>query len=138
MHDYLKLIHGAMKAAKADTVLETHCANPQFADVTEMLRLNDIFCTREDVRASMEFRARVARIALPGYPIDTDNDPFISRAAWLDYMRLQPKLGMPSLYTLTHVSFTKSGTPAEAIPSGDWDEIRKIWTKYNEQEQYDK
>ncbi|MFZ2654004.1 MAG: TIM-barrel domain-containing protein [Victivallales bacterium] len=133
MHDYLKLIHDAMKAAKADTVLETHCANPQFADVTEMIRLNDIFSPREEIRKSMEFRARMARIALPGYPIDTDNDPFISRLAWMDYMRFQPQLGMPSLYTLTHVSFTAPGVPAEAIPSDDWDEIRSIWKKYNEE-----
>jgi hypothetical protein len=131
LHDYLKLIHDAMKAAKADTVLETHCANPQFADVTEMIRLNDIFSSKEEIRMSMEFRARMARIALPGYPIDTDNDPFISRAAWMDYMRLQASLGLPSLYTLTHVSFTRPGIPAEAILPGDWDEIRRIWKEYN-------
>lgn len=131
MHDYLKLIHDAMKAAKADTVLETHCANPQFADVTEMIRLNDIFSPKEEIRASMEFRARMARIALPDLPIDTDNDPFISRAAWMDYMRFQPTLGLPSLYTLTHVSFTAPGAAAEAIHSDDWNEIRRIWEEYN-------
>ncbi len=131
MHDYLKLIHDAMKAAKQDTVLETHCANPQFADVTEMIRLNDIFSPKEEIRQSMEFRARMAKIALPGYPVDTDNDPFISREAWMDYMRFQPSLGMPSLYTLTHVSFTKPGIPAEAILPCDWDEIRRIWNEYN-------
>lgn len=130
LHDYVKLIHDSMKAAKADTVLETHCMNPQFADSTEMLRLNDIFCPREDVRPSMEFRSRMASIALPGYPIDTDNDPFISRAAWMDYMRAQPSLGLPSLYTLTHLSFRTEGAEAEAIPAKDWNEIRQIWNDY--------
>lgn len=130
LHDYVKLIHDSMKAAKAGTVLETHCANPQFADVTEMLRLNDLFCLKEDVRPMMEFRAGLARIAMPGYPIDTDNDPFISRAAWMDYMRLQPTLGLPSLYTLTHMSFTAAGKEAEATRDEDWSDIRRIWTDY--------
>ena len=78
----------------------------------------------------MEFRSRMARIALPGYPIDTDNDPFISREAWMDYMRAQPSFGMPSLYTLTHLSFRAEGAEAEAIPVEDWSEIRRIWNDY--------
>ncbi|MDD5705930.1 MAG: hypothetical protein PHR35_08395 [Kiritimatiellae bacterium] len=130
-HDYLKLMHDAMKAAKADAVLETHCANPQFTDVTEMIRLNDLFCQHEDVRPSMAFRSRMAGIALPGYPVDTDNDPFVSRSAWLDYMRFQPELGIPSLYTLTNVSFALPGQAAEAIPMDVWDEIRRLWERYN-------
>ena len=131
VHDYLKLIHDAMKRAKPDTILETHCANPQFADVTEMIRLNDIFSPSEDIRPMMEFRARMSQIALPNCLIDTDCDPFISREAWLDYMRLQPRLGIPSLYSITHASFCAEGSPPEAIPAGDWDEIRRIWTQYN-------
>jgi hypothetical protein len=125
-HDYLKLIHDTMRNAKGDTVLETHCANPHFADVTEMIRLNDIFSLHEDVGPEMTFRAEMARAALPGLPIDTDNDPFISRNAWLDYLRLQPSLGIPSLYTLTHMSFHHD----EPIPAADWDEVRAIWNKY--------
>ncbi len=133
MHDYLALIHDAMKGAKSDTVLETHCANPQFADVTEMIRLNDLFCMQEDVRPSMEFRAQMAHIALPRLPIDTDNDPFFSRKAWIDYLRLQPKLGLPSLYSLTHMSFCAEGVPAEPIEDTDWDEIRTMWNDYEAQ-----
>ncbi|MEI8197009.1 MAG: hypothetical protein WCI73_14010, partial [Phycisphaerae bacterium] len=78
VHHYVKFIHDAMKSAKADTVLETHCANPQFADLTEMLRLNDIFSNRTDINTRMAFRSCMARIANPCCPIDTDNDPFIS------------------------------------------------------------
>lgn len=133
LHDYLQLIHQAMKDANPDTVLETHCANPQFADVTEMLRLNDIFSTHLDVRPAMAFRARLARLALPGYPIDTDNDPFIARAAWLDYLRLQPQLGVPSLYTLTHMSFCRPGEVAEPLLATDWDELRALWLAYEVQ-----
>ncbi len=125
-HDYLKLIHDAMRNAKPDTVLETHCANPHFADVTEMLRLNDIFSLHEDVGSEMTFRAEMARIALPGIPIDTDNDPFISKKSWLDYLCLQPSLGIPSLYTLTHMSFRHD----EPITATDWNEVRAAWNHY--------
>jgi len=131
IHDYLSLIHDAMKAAKMDTVLETHCANPQFADVTEMIRLNDIFCLQEDVRPSMKFRAEMARIALPGLPLDADCDPFISCQAWMDYLRFQPQLGVPSLYSLTHMSFRSSNLPAEPITEREWDEIRTLWNTYD-------
>jgi hypothetical protein len=57
MLDCVKLIFDSMVQAKADTVLETHCAHPLFTGVTDLLRLNDIFCTREDVRPMMAFRA---------------------------------------------------------------------------------
>ena len=130
LHRYVKLVHDAMKAAKDDTVLETHCASPHFADVTEMLRLNDIFCSREDVRPMMAFRARMARIALPGAAIDTDNDPFVSKAAWLDYLRFQPQLGVPSLYTLTHMSSAQQGLAPEALAASDMSEVSRIWHTY--------
>lgn len=130
-HDYLKLIHDAMRNAKPDTVLETHCANPHFADVTEMLRLNDLFSLHEDVGPEMTFRAEMARVALPGIPIDTDNDPFISKKSWLDYLRLQPSLGIPSLYTLTHMSFRHD----EPITDADWDDVRATWNTYTKENQ---
>lgn len=124
-------MHDAMRDAKRDTVLETHCANPHFADVTEMLRLNDIFSLHEDVGPEMRFRAELARVALPGVPIDTDNDPFISKKSWLDYLRLQPSLGIPSLYTLTHMSFRHD----EPTTAADWDEVRKLWNNYLKENQ---
>ncbi len=130
LKDYVGLIHASMHAAKADTVLETHCANPYFADVTDYLRLNDIFSTKVDVSPMMEFRARMARIANPRWALDTDNDPFMDRAGWLDYMRFQPRIGVPSLYSLTHLSTPGAdGTLAE-IRAADLAEISAIWHAY--------
>ena len=130
LFDYVSLIHRAMKPAKRDSVLETHCAHPLFVHVTDMLRLNDIFSVQSDVSAMMVFRARIAQLVNPAWPIDTDNDPFISRAAWLNYMRLQPKLGVPSLYTLTHVSFAANGSDLEAISDADLAEVSRVWLDY--------
>jgi hypothetical protein len=134
MRDYVGLIHGAMRAAKADTVLETHCGNPYFADVSDYLRLNDIFTTDPDVRPMMDFRARMGRIANPFCALDTDNDPFISRDAWLEYMRHQPKIGVPSLYTLTHMSFPGADRKLEAVQAGDLAVVAQIWREYLEKE----
>jgi len=132
LHEYIQLIASTMRDAKAEAVLETHCANPYFVDVTDMLRLNDIFCTHEDVRPMMAFRARIARLVNPHWPIDTDNDPFISRQAWLEYMRFQPTIGIPSLYTATHMSFSLPATPLEVVTPEDLQEIKGIWVEWLE------
>ena len=130
MLDYVTLIHREMKAAKGDTVLETHCANPLFANVTEMLRLNDIFSIDEDICPMMEYRATLARLVNPLWPIDTDNDPFVSKKAWMKYMRKQVQIGVPSLYTLTHLSHALDGRSPEKITNQDIAEVRKIWRMY--------
>jgi len=130
LRDYVALIHEAMREAKPDAVLETHCANPYFADLTEMLRLNDLFGPREDVRPMMEFRATMARLAHPGCPIDTDNSPFISATSWRDYLRYQPRLGVPSLYTLSHMEMGYGGQPQQVIAPEWFDELRGIWQDY--------
>ena len=132
-HDYLRLIWNATRAAKADAVVQTHCAHPQFGDVTNCIRLNDIFLTREDVRPAMAFRALLAGCALPGVACDTDNDPFASTGAWLDYMRFQPSIGIPSLYSLTHVSARLPGRELDPITPAHLREIAAIWKAYLEE-----
>ncbi|MCK6489651.1 MAG: hypothetical protein L6R48_15255 [Planctomycetes bacterium] len=127
LHDYVALIHGAMRAAKADTVLETHCAHPAFAPLTGMLRLNDIFSVREDVRGMMRGRAALARLVNPGWAIDADADPFVSRTAWRDYMLDQPDFAVPSLMSLTHVSFPGPDGTLEAITAADLAELGARW-----------
>lgn len=130
MHDYLRLIWETSRAAKADAVVQTHCAHPQFGDVTNCIRLNDIFLTRQDVRPAMAFRAEVAGHALPGVACDTDNDPFASTADWLEYMRFQPRIGIPSLYSLTHLSARIAGRPLDPITAGHLREVAAIWRSY--------
>ena len=78
----------------------------------------------------MAFRATVAKLVNPQWVIDADNDPFVSRDAWLDYMRFQPEIGIPCLYSLTHMSFRQGHAPAEPIQPEDLAEIREIWEQY--------
>jgi len=81
----------------------THTPNPQFADVTDMLRLNDIN-TGYDVIEQMKHRAFIARAAMPDHLIDTDNWPMKNRTEWRRYLALQRHLGVPALYYASQVA----------------------------------
>ena len=48
-----------------------------------------------------------------------------NKAAWRDYMRLQPDLGLPSLYFVTHIDAT-----GEALDAEDYRLIRETWARY--------
>jgi hypothetical protein len=80
-----------------------------------------------DVNPLMRFRADMARIACPEWPIDCDNDPFYDRESWMSYMRFQPEIGIPSLYTVTHMSLSEDEVRPE-----DLREIASIWRSYIE------
>ncbi len=96
-----------------------------FADRTDILRLNDLFDDREDIRPMMRHRAQMARIANENWLIDTDGDPFISAKAWWDYTKLQPELGLPSLMTIT--GMTRSFEDLSPIRLKA---LRKLWKQF--------
>lgn len=125
LRHYVKTIYDAAKAAKPDALVETHCANPYFSDITDVLRLNDMFFETTEVNPLMRFRADMARIACPEWPIDCDNDPFYDRESWMSYMRFQPEIGIPSLYTVTHMSLSE-----DEVRQEDLREIASIWRSY--------
>jgi hypothetical protein len=130
MKRYLGIIYEEAKRTKADALVMTHTPNPYLADVTDMIRLNDMLdLTRLDdpsagldIERTLTQRAAVARIACPDALIDTDNWPVRSRAIWRDYARLQPSLGVPSLYFSTHIDLT-----GEPLDDADYELIREAW-----------
>ncbi len=134
MKRYLEIIYDEAKRVKDESLVMTHTPNPYLADVTDMIRLNDMLdLTRlDDPTAGMDIgrtlthRAAVARIACPDALIDTDNWPVRSRAVWRDYARLQPSLGVPSLYFSTEIDLT--GEPLEET---DYELIREAWNGIN-------
>ncbi|WP_433254737.1 TIM-barrel domain-containing protein [Streptosporangium sp. CA-135522] len=118
-----RLIHHAAKEIKPDALIMGQSPNPYFADVLDMVRLGDIYTRdRESVVDEMAFRARMARIADPGWLIDTDGWPLPSRDALREYVRAQPALGVPSLYYATHLD-----TTGEAITDAEFALIRSTW-----------
>ncbi len=124
MKRYLGLIYAAAKQAKPEALVMAHTPNPYLADVLDMIRLNDINLGT-DIERAMRHRARVAHIACPDALIDTDNWPMADKATWRAYTRLQPELGVPSLYYATHIDSTR-----EALDAGDYALLREIWARY--------
>lgn len=102
LHRLLAIVYDEAKRAKPDALVMTHTPNPHFADVTDMIRLNDVN-TRASAGAQMRHRARVAEAACPGVLVDTDNWPMADPETFRSYVSAQPELGVPSLYYATHL-----------------------------------
>lgn len=129
MRIYLSILHSEAKQIKPDALIMTHTPHPYLQDVVDMIRLNDINGAR-DVNDSMAHRARVAAIACPQLSIDTDDWPMPDKTAWRAYTRLQPDLGVPSLYYVTHIDST-----GEALDAEDYQLIRESWAQYRSKSQ---
>jgi hypothetical protein len=121
MKCYLFIIHDEAKRVKPDALVMSHTPNSYLADVLDMIRLNDINMG-SDVNRAMAHRSRVAASALPNTIIDTDNWPITNKAVWREYVRLQPQLGVPSLYYATHIDST-----GEPLTPDDYALIRETW-----------
>lgn len=118
---YLGIMYDEAKKTKPDALIMTHSPHPYLADVLDMIRLNDIN-KNKDVNRAMQMRARVARAACPSAIIDTDNWPITDRLTWREYLRIQPDLGVPSLYYVTHFDSTQ-----EPLNEDDYQLIREVW-----------
>ncbi len=133
MKRLLEIIYTEAKRTKPDALVITHTPHPYLADVLDMVRLNDTLELERledprigsDIRAAMGVRAHIATIACPDALIDTDNWPVRDRAAWRQYMRVQPELGVPALYFVTHIDRTQEPLEAE-----DYALIRETWERY--------
>ena len=125
MRDYLAMVHDTAKAIKKDALIMCHCVHPYLADKLDMIRLNDVNTGRPVCR-QMIHRARTAKAALPDRIIDTDNWPMPDKASWLSYVKIQPDLGVPSLYYLWHMD-----NSPETITDQDLDVVRDAWNRWN-------
>lgn len=123
MKRYLLILYSEAKQTKPDALVMSHTAHPYLADVLDMIRLNDINIG-QDVNRAMTHRARVARIACPEAIIDTDNWPIADKGTWRRYMKIQPDLGVPSLYFATHIDSTQ-----EPLDADDYTLIRQVWAR---------
>ncbi|HKY56237.1 MAG TPA: hypothetical protein VJM08_18105 [Anaerolineales bacterium] len=126
MRLYLSILHSEARRIKTDALIMTHTPHPCLQDVVDMIRLNDINHSR-NINQSMTHRARVAAISCPNKSIDTDDWPMTNKDAWRAYTRLQPELGVPSLYYVTHIDST-----GEALDAEDYALIRESWAQYRD------
>ncbi|MET0934180.1 MAG: hypothetical protein ABWX56_10725 [Mycetocola sp.] len=130
LHLLLATLQSAARAAKPDALVITHAMHPSFADVSGMIRLNDV--SKRDVRGErvpvvdqLAFRHAIASRVLPHHLIDTDQWPMPNRAEWLRYAEAQVDKGVPALYYLE--SIDRSG---EHIDSADLLRIAATWRRY--------
>ena len=125
---YLWILADEARRVKPDALVIAHTPHPYLADVVDMIRLNDVN-KGADIVEAMSHRARVARIACPEALIDTDNWPCTDRDSWRAYLRVQPSLGVPSLYYVDHIDAT--GEPLEAT---DYGLLRELWGAWGRDE----
>jgi hypothetical protein len=133
LHELLSAIYRTAKRVRPDSLIITHTVNPLFADVSDMIRLNDITernlaGERVPVTDQMIFRQRVSTTVLPNHPIDTDQWPMPDHEQWLAYCAIQPELGVPALYYVDMID--NSG---ELITDADLETVAKLWQIYREQ-----
>jgi hypothetical protein len=132
LHELLALIHRAAKRTDPDALLITQAAHPAFADVGDMIRLNDILAPAPGqdagacVEEQMRHRAAVAGAACPQLLIDTDDWCQPDLASWRNYLRIKPRLGVPSLY---YAGALESG---EHLQREDYAALRQTWRAWRE------
>jgi hypothetical protein len=100
----------------------THAFNPYFSDVTDMLRLQDIYTDRSSIVPQMTHRTKIGKIVCPNCEIHTDQHPMPSLEAWREYAKIQPDLGNPCLYYVTGMETTK-----ELLTDEDFAMLRATW-----------
>lgn len=130
LHRLLALVYRFAKEAKPDALVVTHTPSPHFADVTDMIRLNDLLRFDDpephpQAVPQMRHRARVAAAADPGWLIDTDDWCMPSKAEWRSYLDAKPGLGVPALYYATGIDHS-----GEAFADEDYAAIRDAWSRW--------
>jgi hypothetical protein len=133
LHRLLATIHDAAKAARPDALVVAHAPNAAFADVADAVRLNDVLRLDDadwdvPVVAQMRHRAAVARAAVPGLLVETDDWGMPSHAAWREFLGAKAALGIPSLYYTTRLDLT-----GEALSDDDAAAVRAVWTAWRDE-----
>jgi hypothetical protein len=134
MHHYLTIIHDAAKAAKPDALIVTHCPHPYFADVTDVLRINDFSIVTRNVETQARYRVGIAR-AVSDWLINTDNWPLYDLDQWRDYLAIQPELGIPAswyarLFWGGYLGADSGTQREEVLTEDDYRRWREIWVAY--------
>jgi hypothetical protein len=134
LHRLLSVVYAAAKDVNPDALVITHTPHPAFADVTDMVRLNDMLRLDDPgplpaaaVVPQMRYRTAVARAALPDVLIDTDDWCVPDKATWRAFLEEKPQLGVPSLYYTTDVDVA-----GERLDEDDYAAVRRVWARSRE------
>ncbi len=97
LYELYRLIHDTAKRVKPDCLLDLQVANPYFAPLYDMTRLNDFFLPEEIAVPVMRTRAQIAHAVGFGALVDTDH-PNTE-----EYYRTSHTFGNMSLYLTNKV-----------------------------------
>jgi hypothetical protein len=129
LHELLSVVYSEVKQSKPDALVITQTPHPSFADVTDMVRLNDMLRLDDPgpipaaaVVPQMRYRALVAQAALPDVLVDSDDWCIPDKRTWREYLELKGELGVQSLYYATHLDLT-----GEALDEDDYAALRRAW-----------
>lgn len=133
LRELLALVYEYANEANPEALVVTHTASPLFADVTDMIRLNDLLRLDDPepfaaAVPQMRHRARVAAAVAPHLLIDTDDWCMPSKAEWRSYLSIKPDLGVPALYYATGIDHSN-----EAFDADDYAAIRQAWARWEAQ-----
>lgn len=130
LHEYVRLIHEAAKAAKPDAMILSHCCHPYFADVVDVLRLNDYAFVNPTVVAQMRYRAAIAK-ATSDWLINTDGWCMYDINEWRQALQAAPEIGIPATW-FTHGVFGEGIRTYEPFTEKDYADWKATWTTYRE------
>jgi hypothetical protein len=133
LHELLRIVHDAAKLANPEALVITQSPHPAFADVTDMVRLNDMLRMDDAgpvpsataLTRQMRYRAQVVIAANETMPIDTDDWAAPDLDTWRQYLVVKATLGVPSLYYASHIDV--SGEP---LTEQDYEAVRVMWDEW--------
>jgi hypothetical protein len=127
LHQLLGIVYASAKQAKPDALIVTQTPHAAFADVTDMIRLNDMLRLDDGgpfppIVPQMRYRAEVVHAACPELLVDTDDWCVPSLDEWRAYADAKPLLGVPALYYADTLDWT-----GERLEPGDYESLRRTW-----------
>lgn len=124
-------IYEAAKSVKPDALITSSTVHPYFHDTCDMVRIHDMGHVPDDIFAAMRARVDLAKAALPGKPVDTDDWLHTDYAMWLRYTSGSHVLGVPcTFYAERFLNNWEHEPSTIPIPLEDLRQIGRAWKQY--------
>ena len=128
LHTLQKTIHDAAKEAKPDALITSSTVHPYYRDTLDMVRIHDMGHVAPDIFDAMRARVDLARAALPGKLIDTDDWIHTDYDMWMRYTCGSHALGVPCIFYAERFQKDWHNEPATvSIPMADLRTIAAAW-----------
>lgn len=128
LYRFQREIARAARSAKPEVLISSSTVHPYFHDTFDMVRLHDMGHVAQDIFEAMGARANLAKAALPGKPIDTDDWVHSNYNLWKRYTAGSTKIGVPCIFYAERFMLNWLKEPATSlIPESDLRKIGDAW-----------